>query len=446
MNFELLKNCLIDEAKKAGLDEYEIFFEEGTELSTGTLKGEISSFASRTSGGIGFRCIVDGQMGISSTQLFTNEEMTELVARAIENAKNLESTDTPVIYKGSDSYAQVNVPSLDEVGAALLKKKSIELYESLCKECDCLTEGTETGAMVYAEKTVLINSHGLCLEAQVSNVGAYVQPVVQKDGESQYGFKIAEGLEGKKYDAMIGESIAEALSKIGAASVPSGTYDVILDGKQMRSLLSAYISIFSGREANLGLSLLKGKEGEKIAADCVTIIDDPMYKDSRMQTAFDGEGVATYRKNVVENGVLKTLLYDLASAEKAGKTTTANGRRSYDSAVHIAPYHFYVDKGDCTEEELFERMGDGIYITELNGLHAGTNSVTGDYSLESFGYRIRGGKKCEAIKSFTVAGNFFDLLKSVEALSNEVKFGFDSGLTNIGSPNVLLRGMSIAGT
>ena len=214
----------------------------------------------------------------------------------------------------------------------------------------------------------------------------------------------------------------------------------------MKDLLSTFSSVFSGRSANLGLSLLKGKEGEKIAADCLTLIDDPQKEGSATQTAFDGEGVATYTKNVIENGVLNTLLYDIASADKVGKESTGNGQRgSYASPVSVAPYHFYLAGGSLSDDELLASMGDGLYITELKGLHAGANAVTGDFSIESAGFRVRDGKKCEAIKSFTVAGNFFDLLKEIDSLGNEVRWGFPGGSTVFGSPDVLVCGMSVAG-
>ncbi len=446
MNFDSVKNCLVDEAKRAGLDEYEIFFSEGNSISTETLKGEISSFASQTDGGIGFRCIYNGQMGIASTQLFTDEEMAELVKRAIENAKNTESTDKAIIYKGSDSYALPELPEMPKANALLLKEKALELYNKLYAESEYMSDGTQSGAVLTRNKTVLINSHGLNLSNDVGILASFVQPVIQKDGESQYGFAIEEEIDGEKCDKMVKEATKEALLKVGAVEIESGKYDIIFDSHSMRSFLSAFSSIFSGRSANLGLSLLKGKEGEAIASECVTIVDDPMYKGSRMQTAFDGEGVATYKKNVVEAGVLKTLLYDLSSADTAGTESTGNGRRgSYSSNVTISPYHFYISGGEYTEEELLQKLGDGIYITELKGLHAGANAVTGDYSIESFGFRVRDGKKCEAVKSFTVAGNFFDLLKSIEAVASNVKFSAGAGFTNFGSPDVLIRKMSVAG-
>lgn len=194
------------------------------------------------------------------------------------------------------------------------------------------------------------------------------------------------------------------------------------------------------------MSRLAGKEGEKVAADCVTITDDPMREGYPAQTSFDGEGVAAFRKNVIENGVLKTLLYDLTTAKKAGRESTGNGLRgSYTSSVNISPFCFCLEPGNKSEEQLFSAAGDGILITELNGLHAGADGVTGDFSLQSAGYRIRGGKKAEYVKGFTVAGNFYELLLGITAVGNKLKFGIPASVTAFAAPPVLVPGMSIAG-
>ena len=182
-----------------------------------------------------------------------------------------------------------------------------------------------------------------------------------------------------------------------------------------------------------------------IASDCVTILDDPMREGALMQTNFDGEGVATACRNVVEKGILKTLLYDLTTAKKAGVESTGNAHRGYASPVVIAPYNFGIMAGDSTQEELFAAVGNGIYINECKGFHAGANAVTGDFSIESAGFMIRDGKRAEPVKSFTVAGNFFELLKQIEKLGNEVKWGISGSLTLFGSPDVLIRNASVAG-
>ena len=166
-----------------------------------------------------------------------------------------------------------------------------------------------------------------------------------------------------------------------------------------------------------------------------------------MQISFDGEGVATYRKNVIENGVLNTLLYDLVTAKKAGKESTGNGLRgSYRGAVGIAPFNFYLKPSEKSREELFARAGDGsLYVTELKGLHAGANAVTGDFSIESEGFLIENGAEGRAVRSFTVAGNFFTLLESIEAVGSDLRFGIPGGFTLFGAPSVLAKNMSVAG-
>ena len=446
MNFDAVKNSLVAEAKNAGLEEYEVYFMESSGTSADTLKGEISSFSSEVSGGISFRCIVGGKMGSASTELFTDSEMKALVARAIENAKNIESDDKAVIFGGSESYAELNLPAFPAKSTAGLKQIALELHQKVCAQNEYIADGTSATVIQNSTRIVLINSHGLELSTSVGVVGMGAQAVVAKDGESQAAFALESGFDGELIDSIAKNSAAEALAKIGAGEIESGKYDIIFSGKQMRSLLSTFSSVFSGRSANLGLSLLKGKEGEKIAADCITIIDDPQMEGRATQTAFDGEGVATYTKKVIENGVLNTLLYDIASADKVGKQSTGNGQRgSYSSPVSIAPYHFYLAGGTLSDDELLASMGDGIYVTELKGLHAGANAVTGDFSIESAGFRVRDGKKCEAVKSFTVAGNFFELIKSIEALASDVKFGFAGGFTVFGAPDTLIRQMSVAG-
>ena len=117
------------------------------------------------------------------------------------------------------------------------------------------------------------------------------------------------------------------MDKLGATTVESGKYDVVFHGAQFRSFLSTFSPVFSAKNAQLGLSLLAGKENTAVAADCVTLVDDPMRAGSPMQTPFDGEGVATARRNVIENGILQTLLYDLTTAKKAGVESTGNGQK-----------------------------------------------------------------------------------------------------------------------
>ncbi len=433
------------EARRIGLEEYEVFFMESSECSAETLKDEISSFSSGTGGGVCFRCVVDGHMGSASGECLTAQEMKALVARAVENAKIIESDDKAILFGGSAHYETVALPELYEQDTAKLKQLALNIQKRTYEQDPHIADGTQSGVFTNRIHMELINSKGLHLSNAVSMTGAYVQAVIEKNGEAQEAFEFSLDMSQEALENLSRATVAEACSKLGAAEVESGLYDLILDGKQMRALLSAYASVFSAKKAQKGLSLLKGKEGQRIAAERVTLVDDPMREGCPVQTSFDGEGVATYRKKVIENGVLTTLLYDLSTADRAGVASTGNGQRAgYAEGINIRPYSFYL-MPDLEEKDLFSKMGEGIYVTELKGLHAGCDAVTGDFSIESAGYLVKDGKVAGAVKSFTVAGNFFDLLQGIAGLGNQVKFGVPGGFTVYGSPDVWLRRVSVAG-
>ena len=159
-------------------------------------------------------------------------------------------------------------------------------------------------------------------------------------------------------------------------------------------------------------------------------------------TPFDDEGVATFKKELVSNGTLKTLLHNLKTANKDKVKSTGNGfKASYSSPVSVEPTNLYIKKGDLSLESLMENINEGIVITDFAGLHSGANSITGDFSLAAKGFYIKDGKREYPVEQITVAGNFFDLLKNIKLIGNDLKFPISS----IGSPSVIVEGLSIAG-
>ncbi len=447
MLFEQMKDALIRSAQEAGLEQYEIYYQREESVSAETLKDEISSFSSSVIGGICFRCIVNGKMGYASGELMTEDAMKELVQKAISNAGCIDSEDEPFIFSGSPVYAKTDhaAPCLSD--AAVIRENALHLQKDTYAQSGKVSDGTQSYAMSALTEIHLYNSNGLELSNRVGMSGAYASAVVRDGEEAQESFEFAEGTDYESLKKAPVNAVQNALEKMGATTVPSGKYDVVFSGKEFRQFLSAFSPAFSAKNAQLGLSLLAGKEGEQIASQNVTIVDDPMRVGSSMQTPFDSEGVATHRQAVIENGILNTLLYNLTTAKKAGRESTGNGQKSsYSSPVGIAPYNFGLQAGTATQEELFQKIGTGIYITECKGFHAGSDAVTGDFSIESAGFMIRDGKKAEPIKSFTVAGNFFTLLKEIDTLGDTIHWGFPSGFTVFGSPDVLVRKMSIAGT
>lgn len=414
--------------------------------SVETLNKEVNSFSSSTSGGLCLRVAVDGKMGYASTELMTEAEMMQLPERAKANAYATEKPDTVGIYAGSDEYEELKIKKADLLSAAELKAYALKTGEALFAKDPAVKEGTSSRAVSAGTTVRLFNSHGVDLSLECGINALIGEAVVGVDGENQqdYSFKNLTGED--TVTEVVDEAVGDALSKIGAGFVDSGKYNVIISGNQMRSLLSVFSNAFSAKAVMDGMSRLKGLEGEKIAADIVTITDDPQRDGNAAGTNFDAEGVATHRKSVVDAGVLKTFLHNRETALAMGKETTANASKAgYSSPIGIRPYSFAIEPGDKTQDELFAMAGDGIYITSFGGLHAGANPVSGDFSLQSAGFMIRDGKKCEAVKSFTLAGNFFDLLKNIVALGDKLERGVATGVTGFCSPDVFVPEMSVAG-
>ena len=183
-----------------------------------------------------------------------------------------------------------------------------------------------------------------------------------------------------------------------------------------------------------------------IAAPIVTLVDDPFHKENPEPINFDAEGSPTHKKNIIEKGVLNTLLYNLKTAAVAGKKTTGNASKAgYSADVAVRPFTMYLENGDKTVEELYSLAEGGVCITSLEGLHAGANPISGDFSLQSSGFMLKDGKRGEYVKSFTVAGNFYDVLKNIDAIANDCQLPMAMGMTTFGSPSVLVNGLTIAG-
>ncbi len=446
MNFDVLKNTLVAALSEEGLNEYEIYYMSDESTSVQTLNKEVNSFSSSQSGGLCLRVLVDGKMGYASTELMTEAEMRELPRRAKSNAEATEKPDTVGIYAGSDSYEELKIKKVELLSAAELKDYAIKTGEALFAKDPAVKEGTSSQAICAGTTVRLVNSNGvdLSLDCGINALIGEAVVGVGEENQQDYSFK---SLTGEDVVAeVVDEAVSEALAKIGAGSVDSGKYNVVISGNQMRSLLSVFSSAFSAKAVLDGMSRLKGQEGEKIAADIITITDDPQREGNAVGTTFDAEGVATHRKAVVECGVLKTFLHNRETALAMGKETTANASKAgYSSPIGVRPYSFAIEPGDKSQDELFAMVGDGIYITEINGLHAGANPVSGDFSLQSAGFLIKDGKKAEAVKGFTVAGNFFELLKTISALGNKLERGVATGFTGFCSPDVLVPDMSVAG-
>lgn len=447
MNFTEFKNIVIAKAQALGIAEYELYYQCAESTSIDVFQQQINAFSSSTEGGVCFRAIVGGKMGYASTEALNEAEAAAIVERAVDNASVLESEEPAFLSEGGKVYQTLDrTPyALPETGSLI--PMVLDAQSKLYAADPAVVDGSMSQVIAESSRIAICNSKGLDLEYE-NNLFALLMDAIVTDGtEKAESFQLKVAAPDTIDTAVLAAKAAkEAKAKLGGEVAPTGNYPVVFNPDAMASLLQVFSGIFSSENAQKGLSKLGGQEGKVIASPVVTLVDDPFYCDSPMPIPFDAEGSPTYRKNVIEQGVFKTLLYNLKTAAIAGIQTTGNASKAgYDAPVGIRPFTFHLAAGEYTEEQLLEKAGNGVYITALQGLHAGANAVTGDFSLQSSGFMIENGQKTIPVRSFTVAGNFYELLKNITAVANNVTLPMATGKTAFGAPSVLAEGLSIAG-
>lgn len=446
MDFKEFKNILFEKALNEGFEDCEIYYTDGEDISITVYEGEVEKYNLDKSFGLSFRGMLNGKMGYSYTEILDDKAIDMLIKNAKEASKCIESTDEQFIYEGDKYYSKVQTYSekLENIDAAKLIEIALDLEKQTKEYSDKVVNISSCKVSYSSSKNGIYNTKGLELSNKGNLIIAYVIPIVEDNNEKQdgIGYKIADSLEEIDTKEIAKQGVKEALSKLGGSTISSGNYKTIIYNEAMASLLETFADIFSGEAAQRGLSLLKGKEGEVIASNIVSIVDDPLLDKGLASTPFDDEGVATFKKDIVSNGVLNTLLHNLKTAHKVNVKTTGNGFKvSYSSPVSVEPTNFYIEKGEASIKELMEEIKEGIMVTDFAGLHSGANSITGDFSLAAKGFYIKDGKKEYPVEQITVAGNFFDLLKNIKFIGNDLNFPISS----VGSPSVIVEGLSIAG-
>lgn len=444
MNFQEFKKIIIARCEELGVQDYEIYYQTAESTSVSAFQREINQFSSAVEGGVCFRCIRNGKMGYASTEHLSEKSAARIVKQALENAASLEAEEPVFLGEGGKTYARLEPSAIRIPETDALVSKVLSTQDQLYTAHPAVIDGCTTQGVAERSEIAIFNSRGLDLHDETVLTGLVVAAVVQGEGEMANDYQIALGdLERIDTDALTKKAARGAWEKLGGEPAPTGKYPVIFDPEAMSDLLSTFSGVFSAEAARKGLSRLAGQEGKTIAASAVTLVDDPAYPGCFLQRSFDAEGSPACRKNIIESGVLNTLLYDLKNAALAGRETTGNASKAnYDSPVGIQPFTLYLAAGTVTEEDLLKKAENGVYIHSLGGLHAGANPVSGDFSLQSAGYLIEGGKKTARVKSFTVAGNFYDLLKNVVCVADNLEF---PGMGTVGSPSVLVAGLSVAG-
>ena len=436
MNFDKV----FDIAKSKGVEAIQLFLESSSQLDLEVFKGELEKHQMADTSVLTISGIYNGKMGKMVTEVIDLDEAEFWVDEIIKSASLIESKDEVFIFEGSEKYKTIEGLFQEELQQFPVENK-IKLVFDLEEKLRQLDQRVEISEAFYGEVTkrvLLQNSKGLKLEKHVNNAifGAHV--VAREAGDSRSAFEYVQSnvLADFDVDKIAHEAVEKATSLLGAKSLKSGPYEIILKNTASASLLQAYLSMFSAESVQKGMSKLKDKIGDVIADEAITIVDDPFMKKSPRSGAFDDEGVSTDYKEMVSNGKLTTYLHNLKTAKKATTKSTGNGFRG-----GVAPTNFYIKAGKVPYEDCVKSMKKGLIITDLAGTHSGTNAISGDFSLQASGYLVEEGNIVKPVALITVAGNYLTLLNDVTAIADDLKFSF----SYIGSPSLKIKSLVVSG-
>ena len=433
---------LFNLAKEKGVEEIELSFSTSSELSFSLFHGEVDSYTSSNSSSYVIRGIYNGKLGSVTSDVYSNDLAEFFVNKIIENAKFVENDDPVFIFKGSEKYKKINTfnKTLGEVSA---DKKLALLHELEEKVKNGDPRIVEVEGVEYEESfssSTIINSHGLKL-SQKNNYFVIYGSALAKEGEqakSSFEYVLDNDLSKLDIDKLASEVVRKAVAQLGGEPCQSGTYRAVLSPEVVKNFLGAYISSAYAEDVQKNSSLFIGRLGQKVASSRVTVEDKPLAK-TVFARYFDDEGVATYNKAIIKNGILQTYLYNLTTAAKEGVQSTGNGSGA-GSKVGTSEWYLEMKPGKKSQEELFQEVGNGVYITNVMGLHAGLNPRSGNFSLQSTGFRIENGKLGQGLDIITINGNLVDLFNDIQLVGNDLKESIGSKV-----PSVIIKKIGVSG-
>lgn len=352
--------------------------------------------------------------GRASTADFSPQAIADTVQAALDIAR----------YTAQDEFAGLADADLMAKHVADLDKYhewdlSTEQAIDLAKQCeksaldfDTRVQNSEgAGIQTSHFQYVYGNTHGF-LQHQHGTRHSISCSVVAADEngmERDYWYDIS--CDAAELDSVneIGTTAAQrTVARLGAKVLPTGSYPVVFDRMVASSLIGHIVGGLSGGALYRESSFLLNSLGKQILPDFVHLREEPHIPRKLGSSYFDGEGVATQSRFVIENGVVQGYFLGSYSAKKLGMTSTGNAGGAHN--LHLSHTHE-------SQADLLREMGTGLLITEFLG--QGVNLLTGDYSRGAAGFWVENGVIAYPVHEITVAGNLRDMLLNIQGIAND---------------------------
>lgn len=417
----ILTKCI-----RAGATMAEVYDITQQTLDITVYNGRVKTIAKSTPGGMAIRFYSVDRVAFAHTTEFSDNAVDLMIARLSTLSKKTGKQHFASLPKPQSVSGDIDIygPSFTEISTDDKISYLVDL-ENLTLSYDPLIK--QSNGMSYREtiSTVnLVNSNGIDLTGNSTVYEISINLASGKGdemfpGEDEFSARYFEDLPSP--EEMVDEVAGRAVRLLGGTTVEQGEYEIILAPSAAGSILWGLNFAINGDEYSRGSSFLADKEGVKFADSKLTLIDDALMPRGLNSRLFDDEGTPSKKTVLVENGVLKSVLYDFKTASKYGKKPTGSTvRKSHEDFPEIQSSNLYIADGEDKSDDVIASCRKGILVEATQGW--GLHSVNGRYSAGINGTLVKNGKLIKPVSNVTLAASTDELFNGIGAVCDDLTF------------------------
>jgi PmbA protein len=436
-----LAERLVAAARRAGADASDAIATRGMSTSIEVRDGTVEESERSEGDSLGLRVLVGQKQAVVSTSDIA-ADVDALATRAVAMAR----VAPPDKYAGLADPALLakSIPDLDLLDPKLPAVAQLEAMARAAEAAGMQVKGVSKSGGASASAgiggVVLVTSTGFSQAYLGSQHGVSMQAIAGEGTGMERDYDYSSAIHGSDLESpeTIGRSAGErAVKRLNPRKVSTRKVPVVYDPRVAGSLVGHLASAINGAAIARGTSFLKGKLGEKIFADGIVIMDDPLRRRGLRSRPFDAEGVPGIARALIDDGRLTTWILDCATARELGMATTGHASRGVSSTPSPGASNLHLAAGKLTPKEMIAEIAEGFYVTDLIG--SGANIVTGDYSRGAAGFWIERGEITYAVSEVTIAGRLPDMLLALTP-ANDLAFRYGTN-----APTLRIDGLTVAG-
>ena len=409
--------------------------------------GEVESFTSAASAGIGVRVVSNHRQGFAWAGTLEADAIEDALAEARDNATFAEP-DEWVGLAEPDGIAPVPFDAFDPSVGSMPASRKIDLaieLERMVRAGDRRITGVRVAT--FSDSTsrfAVATSTGIAGAGRGAWCSMSALALAEEGDETYTGAGSTVGFRPDDLDLTeaADDAVLRATRLFGAKPVPSQRVTIILEPRMAATIAGLLGSTLTGERVLKGRSPFGDRVGEVIASPKLTLVDDPTDHRSHAADVFDGEGLACRRNQLVVDGVLQGFLYDSASGRRAGQPSTGSAVRGVSSTPSVGCQALAVTPGVGSFDSLLAEIDTGVYLQSMTGLHSGVNLVSGDISVGIEGLMVRNGQLAEPVREVTIASTLQRMLLDIVAIGDDVEW-LPGGT---GCPTIVIADLSLGGS